>query len=755
MIPRRFDAQGSDPDRRRRRIARGDVPLPAPAGGGLRGRHRGAVQEEAAVRGARLRRRLRHLHREARATRGTPTSPSPTWTRPTTWPSSYPGVAPPSTSATTPTRSGSSAAFFSDDRPVAHLCHGPLALAAAGVLRGGAPPRTRRSSPTSARRAPSTWTAAGWSTARWSPAARGRTTRSGCASSCGCCGSTRPSTAHRSLSPSLSVVAIAPTDAALQELTSTLPAGRVLVDTDAVDRFRTTRPSWSRAGTRCAVVRPASTAEVQAVMRVAAAHGVRGGARAGPGSGLSGGAAAIDGVHRALHRGDDSGSSRSTPANMIARVEAGRAQRRPRSAAAAAQRALVRARPRQPRLLHDRRQHRHQRRRPLLREVRRHAGERARGHRRAGRRRAARGRRAARSSGSRGSTCSPCWWAPRARSRSSPRRRCACGRPRPCRSRGRRTSPPSSPPARRWWRWPTRGITPSLLELIDRATMSRRRGLAAARPRPRVRGPPPLPVRPSRRRPATTRSPCAARCCEEAGATPGGRRGGRGRERHADGGPPPLLHRPRAPGRHAAGGRGRPARTRPGAAGAHRGDRGATRVSRSPPSATPATATCTPRSSSTAPRPTSAARAHDAAGAIFEAALDLGGTITGEHGVGTLKLPWLESEIGTRARATRPGIKGVFDPRGSSTRARRSRPSRAGGARSGGARPPPALRSRPTCGERHGILLTRTGLPAARRPYRARSTPGPSRRRASSAAPSPGARAGAVHRPPRCSARRP
>ncbi len=28
------------------------------------------------------------------------------------------------------------AAFFSDERPVAQLCHGPLALAAAGVLRG-------------------------------------------------------------------------------------------------------------------------------------------------------------------------------------------------------------------------------------------------------------------------------------------------------------------------------------------------------------------------------------------------------------------------------------------------------------------------------------------------------------------------------------------------------------------------------------------------------------------------------------------
>jgi glycolate oxidase len=57
------------------------------------------------------------------------------------------------------------------------------------------------------------------------------------------------------------------------------------------------------------------------------------------------------------------------------------------------------------------------------------------------------------------------------------------------------------------------------------------------------------------------------------------------------------------------------------------------------------------------------ARALRAAGAIFEAALDLGGTITGEHGVGTLKLPWLEREIGTPARRLHAGIKRVFDPR--------------------------------------------------------------------------------------------
>ncbi len=58
------------------------------------------------------------------------------------------------------------------------------------------------------------------------------------------------------------------------------------------------------------------------------------------------------------------------------------------------------------------------------------------------------------------------------------------------------------------------------------------------------------------------------------------------------------------------------------------------------------------------------ARALEAAGAIFEAALALGGTITGEHGVGTLKLPWLEEEIGARPRALGRGVKEVFDPAG-------------------------------------------------------------------------------------------
>jgi len=58
------------------------------------------------------------------------------------------------------------------------------------------------------------------------------------------------------------------------------------------------------------------------------------------------------------------------------------------------------------------------------------------------------------------------------------------------------------------------------------------------------------------------------------------------------------------------------------------------------------------------------ARALHAAGLIFDAALDLGGTISGEHGVGVLKLPWLEAEIGADVRALGRGVKAVFDPAG-------------------------------------------------------------------------------------------
>jgi glycolate oxidase len=47
---------------------------------------------------------------------------------------------------------------------------------------------------------------------------------------------------------------------------------------------------------------------------------------------------------------------------------------------------------------------------------------------------------------------------------------------------------------------------------------------------------------------------------------------------------------------------------------------------------------------------------------IFEAAIELGGTITGEHGVGLVKAPYLEWKIGKSGMEVMRGIKLAFDP---------------------------------------------------------------------------------------------
>lgn len=60
--------------------------------------------------------------------------------------------------------------------------------------------------------------------------------------------------------------------------------------------------------------------------------------------------------------------------------------------------------------------------------------------------------------------------------------------------------------------------------------------------------------------------------------------------------------------------------------------------------------------------PESRARARRAFEALLEATLELGGTISAEHGIGLLKLPYLESELGGRALELMAGIKQVFDP---------------------------------------------------------------------------------------------
>lgn len=58
------------------------------------------------------------------------------------------------------------------------------------------------------------------------------------------------------------------------------------------------------------------------------------------------------------------------------------------------------------------------------------------------------------------------------------------------------------------------------------------------------------------------------------------------------------------------------------------------------------------------------ARAKVAYGEIMDLAISLGGTITGEHGVGRLKQPWLTGQVGPRAYELTRQIKQVFDPNG-------------------------------------------------------------------------------------------
>ncbi|NAZ82764.1 FAD-binding protein [Kineococcus sp. R8] len=56
--------------------------------------------------------------------------------------------------------------------------------------------------------------------------------------------------------------------------------------------------------------------------------------------------------------------------------------------------------------------------------------------------------------------------------------------------------------------------------------------------------------------------------------------------------------------------------------------------------------------------------AWEAAGAVFTLALRLGGTLTGEHGVGLLKRAWLRDELGDDSLALQRSIKAAFDPLG-------------------------------------------------------------------------------------------
>ncbi|KMO80203.1 putative FAD-linked oxidoreductase [Mycolicibacterium chubuense] len=80
----------------------------------------------------------------------------------------------------------------------------------------------------------------------------------------------------------------------LAELISALPDGTVVTDPDILESYRYDRAADPGAGTPMAVVRPRRTEEVQAVLRWASAHRVAVVPR-GMGTGLSGGATALNG----------------------------------------------------------------------------------------------------------------------------------------------------------------------------------------------------------------------------------------------------------------------------------------------------------------------------------------------------------------------------------------------------------------------------------------------------------------------------
>jgi glycolate oxidase len=58
------------------------------------------------------------------------------------------------------------------------------------------------------------------------------------------------------------------------------------------------------------------------------------------------------------------------------------------------------------------------------------------------------------------------------------------------------------------------------------------------------------------------------------------------------------------------------------------------------------------------------ARVREAAREIFEAAIELGGTLSGEHGIGVLKKQFMERDLGTDVLALMRRIKDAVDPAG-------------------------------------------------------------------------------------------
>jgi glycolate oxidase len=58
------------------------------------------------------------------------------------------------------------------------------------------------------------------------------------------------------------------------------------------------------------------------------------------------------------------------------------------------------------------------------------------------------------------------------------------------------------------------------------------------------------------------------------------------------------------------------------------------------------------------------ARVQEAVREIFETAVELGGTLSGEHGVGVLKRAYMESALGSDSIDVQRRIKQALDPKG-------------------------------------------------------------------------------------------
>ncbi len=55
-------------------------------------------------------------------------------------------------------------------------------------------------------------------------------------------------------------------------------------------------------------------------------------------------------------------------------------------------------------------------------------------------------------------------------------------------------------------------------------------------------------------------------------------------------------------------------------------------------------------------------RVEQAVAEIFQAAVELGGTLSGEHGIGTMKAPFMEMELGAAGLDMMKRIKQAWDP---------------------------------------------------------------------------------------------